>query len=105
MDVVKFVLTPVKDNTSEKMHLTEAHVKIGSICSPLDYLDLDLSSTPYLQNLTLADPVPRADAKIDLLLGSRYYFQLLNGKIVCPDETETGPLAVKSPFGWVLAGP
>ena len=104
MDVVKFVLTPIKENSQEKMHI-EAHVKSGKICSPLDPLDIDINSVPYLQNLTLADQVPRNEVKIDLLLGSRYYFRLLNGRVIGPGEAETGPLAIESPFGWALAGP
>ena len=104
MDVVKFVLTPVFDNTREKVHI-EAHVKSGPICSPLDPLELKLDSVPHLQNLTLADPVPRQEAEIDLLIGSRYYFQLLNGRVIGPRVAETGPLAIESPFGWVFAGP
>ena len=104
MDVVKFTLTPVEGKTREKMHI-EAHVKCGSICSPLDPLDFELESVPHLQDLTLADPVPRKHARVDLLLGSRYYFQLLNGRVIGPRVAETGPLAIDSPFGWVLAGP
>ena len=103
MEVVKFLLEPIRGDGNERMHI-EAHVKSGSICSPLDPLDFEINTFSHLQNLSLADPVPRGEAKIDLLLGSRYYFQLLNGRVVCPHEAETGPLAIESPFGWVLAG-
>ena len=53
----------------------------------------------------MADPFPRRTAKIDVLLGGRYYFHLMQGSIVGPDVAETAPYAIDTMFGWVLAGP
>ena len=64
MDIVGFTLSSVDGKTREKMHI-EAHVKCGSICSPLDPLDFELESMLHLQDLTLADTVPRKHARID----------------------------------------
>ena len=55
--------------------------------------------------LELADPVPRESGTVDVLLGGRYYFSLMQGSVVQPDVPETGPFAIETMFGWVLAGP
>ena len=104
MYVVKFTLTLVDGKTREKIHI-EAHVKSGPKFSPLDPLNFESESMSHLQDLTLADPVSRKHARIDLLLGSRYYFHLLKDREIGPHLSETGPLAIDSTFGWVLAAP
>ena len=104
MILVRFLLCPIEADSQEKFHI-EAHVQSGSICSPLHPVDFDSDYCSHLKGLKLADPFPRRTAKIDVLLGGRYYFQLMQGSIVGPDVAETAPYAIDTMFGWVLAGP
>ena len=104
MNLVRFTLRPNKIGSQEKISV-EAHVQDGPICSPLQQLDFDFNSCPHLKDLNLADPYPRRTAKIDVLLGGRYYFHIMQGPIVGPEDVETAPFAIDTLFGWVLAGP
>ena len=104
MNLVRFLLCPIEADSQEKFHV-EAHVQSGSICSPLHPVDFDSDYSSHFKGLKLADPFPRRTAKIDVLLGGRYYFQLMQGSIVGPDVAETAPYAIDTMFGWVLAGP
>ena len=71
----------------------------------MNSLNINLETFAHFSDLTLADPIPRDNAKIDYCLGCCYYFQLKNGKIFYLSEPDIAPLAVESFFGWVLAGP
>ena len=104
MNLVRFLLCPIESESQEKFHV-EAHVQNGSICSPLQQIDFDSDFCSHLKGLKLADPFPRRTAKIDVLLGGRYYFHLMQGSIIGPDVAETAPYAIDIMFGWVLAGP
>ena len=41
---------------------------------------------------------------IDILIGSDYYFDVVNNDIV-RGEGRSGPVAISSKFGWILSGP
>ena len=104
MNLVRFLLCLIESESQEKFHV-EAHVQNGSICSPLQQIDFDSDCCSHLKKLKLVDPFPRRTAKIDVLLGGRYYFHLMQGSIVGPVVAETAPYAIDTMFGWVLAGP
>lgn len=105
-EIVRAHLGPI-DQTSNERILVEGHVKKGNICSPLGYLDINLDECDYLQTLRLADPIPQHESSIDILLGARYYYQLMTKEIVLPNEEDRNikPVAVNSIFGYVIAGP
>jgi hypothetical protein len=71
------------------------------ICSPLP-TKIDLSR--YSKGLHLADSSLKDSShnQIDILIGSDYYYNVVMGGI---QRGENGPVAVKSKFGWILAGP
>lgn len=101
----KAYIGPVDDKN--KKFLIEGHVKKGEICSSFEALDLDLKECPHLQNLNYADELPQKESSIDVLLGARYYYQLMKGNVIFPDENCIGikPVAIQSFFGYVIAGP
>ncbi|CAB4038631.1 Hypothetical predicted protein, partial [Paramuricea clavata] len=76
-----------------------------NICSPLT-TTIDLSLYPHLQELQLSDlnilEGRQNDSSIDILIGADYYFDILTGEMV---RDESGPVAINSDFGWVVAGP
>ena len=71
MKVVNFTLKPIRNSNSSIS--VEAHVEDGPICAPLDEINLDCNDIDYLSGLQLADPIPRGNATVDVLLGDRYY--------------------------------
>ena len=103
---IKAVLGPL-DPTSTERIMIEGHVKDGDICSPLGALDIDFDQCAHLANLSFADQFPQSEAPIDILIGGRYYYQLMDSEIILPDENERDikPIAVKSLFGYIIAGP
>ena len=82
----------------------EANIKSGVICSTFDPVELDLDQCSYLKDLPLADPLPRGEGKIDVLLGSRYYYCIMQGKLVHPPDPQKMPYATGTMFGFVLGG-
>ncbi|XP_065918882.1 uncharacterized protein [Dysidea avara] len=72
------------------------------ICSPLS-TKVDVSHLTELQGFELADHDPSSEGgKIDVLIGSDYYWEVVSGEIV---RDVAGPVAMDSKFGWVLSGP
>ena len=71
------------------------------ICSSLPAL-VNVSKYVHLQNLDLADGGQLYQSRIDILIGSDYYWQIVTGDIV---NADCGPVAMSSVFGWLLSGP
>ena len=95
MDLVKFILRPSTPGRSDCIEI-EAHVQDGVICSPLENIKLNPKQASRFHGLELADPVPRESGTVDVLLGGRYYFSLMQGSVVQPDVPETGPFAIET---------
>ena len=57
---------------------------------------------PHLEGLELADNSTGLCDRIDILVGSDFYWDFVSGDIRTGDE---GPIAVKSNLGWLLSGP
>ena len=104
MDLVQFQLKPL-DQTSNTWITINAHVKDGEICSPLESVPFDLAKFDYLTGLHFADPIPRGESSVGILLGGQYYFDLMSGTVASPKIAGTSPYAIQTIFGWVLAGP
>ena len=77
------------------------------ICSPLPR-QVELHQCSNLQELDLADRPPldeasnSSDSSVDVLIGSDYYWDVVEGEIIRGAE---GLVAVRSKFGWLLSGP
>ena len=72
------------------------------ICSPLTS-KVDVCHLTELQGFELADHDRSSDgSKIDILIGSDYYWEIVTGEIV---RDVAGPVAMSSKFGWTLSGP
>jgi len=72
------------------------------ICEPLSCQPVVYTKQQYshLSGLDLADLSCVGDElKIDVLIGSDHYWQLVTGKVV------RGPTAIHTQLGWVLSGP
>ena len=71
-------------------------VILHPICAHLQDDDFNF---PYLQGLSVADPVRmRGPLEIDIIIGNNYYGSLVTGEIIKGD----GPMAMNSKFGWLL---
>ena len=57
---------------------------------------------PHLEGLELADNPTGLCDRINVLIGSDFYWDFVSGDIRAGDE---GPIAVKSKLGWLLSGP
>ena len=104
MDLVQFQLKPLHQ-TSDACITIKAHVKDGEICSPLESAPFDVTPFNYLAGLQFADPIPRGESRVDILLGGQYYFDLMSGTVASPKIAGVSPYAIETMFGWVLAGP
>ena len=72
------------------------------ICSSLPAL-VDVTKYEYLAGLELADECTgQWTNRIDVLIGSNYYWTVVTGKVV---NSDSGPVAMESVFGWLLSGP
>ena len=77
------------------------------ICAPLPR-HVELHQCSNLHELDLADRPPldeaseSSDCTVDVLIGSDYYWDIVEGEIVRGAE---GIVAVRSKFGWLLSGP
>ena len=76
-------------------------LRFPTICSSLPN-SISLERFPSLLKLDLADPPSSSPEGIDVLIGSDYYWNLVEEEIV---RTDNGPTVVKSKFGWLLSGP
>ena len=78
----------------------------STICSPLPRT-VDLHQYPQLQELELADSTQSKEEEkdslaIDILIGSDFYWEIVSGDI---SRANSGLVAIKSKFGWLLSGP
>ena len=89
----------LENSSGERIHLTALSVPV--ICSPLpSAVNIDYS---HLEGLELADPIDEDnESHIDILIGSDFYWHMVSGDTI---RGETGPVAVRSKFGWLLSGP
>ena len=72
------------------------------ICSSLPN-KIEVSKFPQLDGLEFDEEFDESnDESIDILIGSDYYWKIVNGETV---HGESGPTAVKSKLGWLLSGP
>ena len=93
-----------------KIHLTKPGCEEIEICAlgfPVICSSLpskvDVTQYPHLDNLEFADDFDsNSNDSIDILIGSDYYWSVVNGEAV---RGETGPTAVNSKLGWLLSGP
>ncbi|XP_065909767.1 uncharacterized protein [Dysidea avara] len=74
-----------------------------AICSPLQ-IPVQPQQYSHLQELDLADTSAskHSSDKVDMLIGSDFYWDIVTGDIKRGNE---GPTAVSSKFGWLLSGP
>jgi len=56
----------------------------------------------YLSGIQLADACGNIRSTVDVLIGSGFYWQLVNPEI---KQGEQGPVATNSKLGWLLSGP
>ena len=75
-------------------------LRFPTICSSLPN-SISLERFPSLLTLDLADPPSSSPEGIDVLIGSNYYWNLVEEVV----RTDNGPIVVKSKFGWLLSGP
>ena len=85
-------------------------VMIEAICTPIICADLINQNIPYatsnypnLKGLQFVDSSTNLDKRIDILIGSDYYYSIGSGEIL-KGKIE-GPVAINSLFGWILCGP
>ena len=72
------------------------------ICSSLPS-KVDVTKYSHLDNLEFADDFDvTSNDTIDIVIGSDYYWNVVNGEAV---RGESGPTAVNSKLGWLLSGP
>ena len=72
------------------------------ICSSLPAL-VDVTKYEHLADLELADECTGQWTDcIDVLIGSNYYWSVVTGEVL---NSDSGPVAMKSVFGWLLSGP
>lgn len=64
---------------------------------------IEVSKLPHLDSLEFAEAFDESDDEsIDILIGSDYYWKIVNGETV---HDESGPTPVKSKLGCLLSGP
>ena len=79
MDLVQFQLKPLHQ-TSDARITIKAHVKDGEICSPLESAPFDVTPFDYLAGLQFADPIPRGESRVDILLGGQQWRLVHRGR-------------------------
>ena len=100
-------LDVVRLKVESKFGLEDVYVEALSvpfICSPLKDQNIKAAVSHYdhLKGLPLADVVnDNTNLQVDILIGMDYYFSF----IMCESiRGKSGPVALKSTLGWVLAG-
>ena len=71
------------------------------ICSTLPS-PVNTQQFPHLKDLELADASDGVQGEIDVLIGSDFYWNFVEGGIV---QGKKGPTAINSKLGWLLSGP
>ena len=77
---------------------------VPHICEPIapQPLNVCIKDCEHLSQLEFADSYDDSPLKIDILIGSDYYWDLMMGEI---QRGNTGPVAINTRLGWVLSGP
>lgn len=82
---------------------------VPHICSDLQGEDFSWvkKNYPHLRDIEFADSLSENGLmKIDLLIGSDYIWNFLDGNTIRGEESvQVGPVAVSTTVGWVLSGP
>ena len=55
-----------------------------------------------MEGLALADNINASRKRIDILTGADHYYDIVIGQVI---KVSTGPVAISSKLGWLLAGP
>ena len=100
-DVVKVRL---KAKYDEDVELTA--ICYDKICSPLP-VKVNVQEYVHLDGLAFADSLEseKDQESIQILIGSNRYWDLTTNEIIKGPEGESGPIAMQSKFGWLIAGP
>ena len=96
-DLVKLHLR--KSGTADSIEITALTFPV--ICSALPS-KVNVEKYPHLEGLDLADDYNESSGTIDILIGSDYYWNIIEGET---KRGTSGPIAVDSKLGWVLSGP
>ena len=101
--VCKLVSLGVVSRDGRSLQLS--FLTVPFICEPLTSQPIMYAKENYrhLADLDLADSACEDDRlSVDILVGSDNYWKLVTGEIINGDS---GPTAIKTRLGWVLAGP
>ena len=103
----KAYIGPVSSDNHQDRILIEGHIKDGEICSSFEPLNINLAECDHLKNLKYADELSTKAEPIDILLGAKYYYQIMKSETILPrvNERSIKPVAINSLFGYVIAGP
>lgn len=84
---------------------TTSAVILGRVMSPIPLADADkdMLKGSQLEHLILADPEFWKKSRVDLVLGSDVYGQLILGGLI--KTPQPGLIAQESEIGWLLSGP
>ena len=92
-----------------EIHKNQYQTKLNAytvphICNTLEGISLSNAAVSEFTSLNLADPsiLSQNDFDIDLLIGSDLYWDFICHDNIC---TNSGPVAIKSVFGYILSGP
>ena len=103
-NVVKLVLK----NRNETFEIEVDALATPLICSSLQGQEVKLAKEtfPHLFNLELADEFPKAEAHVDILIGTGadVMWQFMSGDTRW-GESPNSPIATATKLGWVLSGP
>ena len=96
-------VVPLKIISDQKIIMIEA------ICTPVicaDLLNQNVQHVctryPHLAGLKLADPPKNLNKRIEILIGSDYYYSLVFGEVLKGKVNE--PVAISSLSGWIFSG-
>jgi len=88
------------DGIKRRIH---AIVVDGQICDTLASVEFNPKRYKYLQNVELADELPRGAVELEVLIGADYYGKFVSGMESAPKNDL--PFVLTTVFGKVLAGP
>ena len=77
---------------------------IHKVCNKLRPVNIDTSKYLHLKDIKSADSYPRSPTEIDILVGTDFYYSIVDGK--CHKGLEPDmPVAEITNLGWILCGP
>ena len=74
------------------------------MCNKLRLINTDISKYPHLKGIKFADSYPKGPTEIDILVGTDFYYSIVDGecqKVLEPDM----PVAVSISLGCIFCGP